>query len=180
VSGRPGSRELVPWLTAKQELRTIIPVFTDTDRQAFVQEALRWPRRIRLPGASALDSDLMNPSGKALGDDDLLAIEAVMHPHDGVLRDMGVVAADLAELAVEEYFENECFAVAALVQPEAPAYDPHDGSLWSMTMAIEEGGWFTRVEFRSADYPDLQAHLEWIEYLKLEKVEAVRQYIAGL
>jgi len=174
------------WAEVKAVLREIIPVRDESDREDLMEWAKRWPKELEdqtSPG-HFFDVPFFNPAGKELLDVDIEALEGIVREHDALLTKLGSESFPLLQESLSEYFESERFRRFWLVESDDGHDEPQamqdDGSLYVLSMKLQEGGWICRVNFRSVDYPAFQAHLERIEELRAERTRDVRDYIAKL
>jgi len=174
------------WAEVKAVLRGIIPVRDESDRKYLIERAKRWPRELQdqtSPG-NFFDVPFFNPDCKELLELDIDALEGIVREHDALLTELGAEGFPLLQDSLSEYFESERFRKFWLVENDDDRDEPKamrdDGSLYTLSMKLLEGGWICRVNFRSVDYPAFQIHLEHIEEVRAERTRDVRDYIAKL
>lgn len=174
--GVPRSRartlQLTPWEQNAESLE-FATRFGAAQQTQWMAKALAWPRRP--DGVPAL---LWRRGVEAtLGASDLRALRVLVEEQDQVLRELAEVALEIMLDARRTYISEEHFERHPLVDPGVERR-PTDGSLewWDRTLNL--GGWVCVLQFRSADYPVLNDHLEQLEQSRLERGRAVERFLA--
>jgi len=124
-------------------------------------------------------SEALNPDAKELGPLDREILDALVDDYDKRLTELGVVGAELAADALNEYFDEKRFERYRKGE-SIPERSIVVGARFSRNSTIESHGWVVRTRFSSSDYPILDGHLEAMFSLKEERTKAVQEYIAKL
>lgn len=166
-----------PWEDVRAEVQRLF-VRSEDDRQDHVYWALQWP--IEAGPQPTFAESYFNPSEKVLSNEIVAEIMALITPTEEALTKLGSDSFDFFCVAMDDYVRKEKFAKALGKFPDPPPVPKDDESLWRAGTSLFCQGWYMRASFRSSEYPEFQTHLQNIVYLKQERDEMVRSYIASL
>lgn len=169
---------LEPWETVAAEFRRQVVHDSPEDRAASVRFTLEWPDGKSLPDWYG---GALNPDKKALAPVDVQNLEHLTAEYESRLSDLADAYCKLLPRCMADQWDRGLYTKTPLVETvESRAREGRALGEFRKLILSHGGGWRVSFDFESASYPELDQLSTEIRAVKAERVERVREYIAGL
>jgi hypothetical protein len=167
---------LPDWTDASVDL-TADSLLSDDDISRHVRDALSWPGGTTFAEADFVGNAFYNPDQKRLAATDYDAIKRIAVPYEDRVRPLAESAAVAFQAAMQELWVEGKYGRYPLVALKLPSDDSRHVRCMRM---ISARNWYVVAVLHAGDSPAYEEALKRVNFVKAERDEAVRAYVAGL